>query len=87
MVIDELKMRAAREALILRNDSHLDQLTDKLKEPRVRAVIGPMLTGNSAYIGTHGVFAARREWRGPHRALESYLARHALSEGFLVIFD
>jgi type II secretory pathway predicted ATPase ExeA len=45
VVIDEIKMRAAREALILRNDSHLDQLTDKLKEPRVRAVIEPMLTG------------------------------------------
>ena len=45
VVIDEAKMRAAREALILRNDSHLDQLTDKLKEPRVRAVIEPMLTG------------------------------------------
>ena len=43
--IDEFKMRAAREALILRNDSHLDQLTDKLREPRVRAVIEPMLTG------------------------------------------
>jgi type II secretory pathway predicted ATPase ExeA len=45
VVIDETKMRAAREALILRNDSHLDQLTDKLKEPRVSAVIEPMLTG------------------------------------------
>ncbi len=46
VVIDEAKMLAAREALILRNDSHLDQLTDKLKEARVRAVIEPMLTGN-----------------------------------------
>ena len=45
IVIDEVKMRAAREALILRNDSHLDQLMDKLKEPRVRAVIEPMLNG------------------------------------------
>ncbi len=45
IVIDETKMRAAREALIVRNDSHLDQLTDKLKEPRVRSVIEPMLTG------------------------------------------
>lgn len=45
VVIDEAKMRAARETLILRNDSHLDQLTDKLKEPRVRAVIEPMLNG------------------------------------------
>ena len=46
VAIDEIKMRAAREALILRNDSHLDQLSDKLKEPRVRSVIEPMLTGN-----------------------------------------
>ena len=38
-------MRAAREALILRNDSHLDQLSEKFKEPRVRSVIEPMLTG------------------------------------------
>ena len=38
-------MRKAREALILRNDTHLDQLTDKLREPRVRAVIEPMLLG------------------------------------------
>jgi hypothetical protein len=45
VVIDEAKMRAAREALILRNDSHLDQLMDKLKEPRVRSVIEPMLNG------------------------------------------
>ena len=45
VVIDETLMRAAREALILRNDSHLDQLTDKLKESRVRSVIEPMLSG------------------------------------------
>ena len=45
VVIDLARMRAAREALILRNDSHLDQLMDKLKEPRVRAIIAPMLEG------------------------------------------
>ena len=45
VVIDVEKMRAAREALILRNDTHLDQLTDKLKEERVRRVIEPMLMG------------------------------------------
>ena len=45
VVIDETRMRAAREALILRNDSHLDQLAAKLLEPRVRAVIAPMLEG------------------------------------------
>jgi len=39
------KIRAAGEALILRNDTHLDQLTDKLREPRVQRVIEPMLLG------------------------------------------
>jgi hypothetical protein len=45
VVIDIEKMREAREALILRNDTHLDQLTDKLREERVRRVIEPMLMG------------------------------------------
>ena len=35
----------AREALILRREAHLDQLADKLREPRVRRVIEPLLGG------------------------------------------
>jgi hypothetical protein len=35
----------AKENLILRRDTHLDQLADKLIEPRVRRVIEPMLSG------------------------------------------
>ncbi|MCK4422732.1 MAG: ATP-binding protein, partial [Candidatus Omnitrophica bacterium] len=35
----------ARERLILRRDTHLDQLTHKLGEDRVRRVIGPILAG------------------------------------------
>ena len=35
----------AREALILRRDTHIDQLADKLREPRVRRVIEPLLAG------------------------------------------
>ena len=35
----------AREALILRRDTHLDQLVDKLQEPRVQRVIEPLLSG------------------------------------------
>ncbi|MCL2776534.1 MAG: AAA-like domain-containing protein [Polyangiaceae bacterium] len=35
----------AKERLILRRDTHLDQLADKLKEPRVRRVIAPILAG------------------------------------------
>jgi AAA-like domain len=39
-------MRQAREELIQRRDTHLDQLNDKLSEERVRRVIEPMLTGS-----------------------------------------
>ena len=35
----------AREQLILRRETHLDQLTDKLQEERVRRVIEPLLRG------------------------------------------
>ena len=42
------KIRAAGEALILRNDTHLDQLADKLREPRVQRVIEPMLLGSDS---------------------------------------
>jgi len=37
----------ARENLILRRETHLDQLADKLREDRVRRVIGPVLEGTS----------------------------------------
>jgi hypothetical protein len=38
----------AKEALILRRETHLDQLADKLREPRVRRVIEPILAGEAA---------------------------------------
>lgn len=38
-------IKTAKERLILRRDTHLDQLVDKLQEPRVRRVIEPMLSG------------------------------------------
>ena len=37
----------AREELILRRETHLDQLADKLREERVRRVVEPLLTGGS----------------------------------------
>jgi len=36
---------AAREQLIRRRETHLDQLTDKLQEERVRRVVEPLLSG------------------------------------------
>ena len=39
---------AAQEQLILRRETHLDQLADKLKEERVRRVVEPLLSGSEA---------------------------------------
>ena len=38
-------IRQAGENLILRRETHIDQLADKLKEKRVQRVIGPILSG------------------------------------------
>lgn len=39
------RINQAKEQIILRRETHLDQLADKLKEARVRRVIAPMLSG------------------------------------------
>jgi len=45
ITLDDLE--DARETLIRRRDTHLDQLVDKLKEPRVRRVVEPILMGGT----------------------------------------
>jgi len=45
-VTEEL-IAEAKENLVLRRETHLDQLADKLREERVRRVVGPMLGGGS----------------------------------------
>ncbi len=45
--IDADAIRAAQERLILRRETHLDQLADKLQEDRVRRVIEPLLSGGA----------------------------------------
>ena len=40
-------VEAAKERLIQRRDTHLDSLVDRLREPRVRRVIEPILSGGS----------------------------------------
>ena len=42
-------IRAAQEQLILRRETHLDQLADKLQEERVRRVVEPLLSGSQAH--------------------------------------
>ena len=43
----------AKEVLIARRDTHLDQLADKLREPRVRRIVEPMLTGGEVQHSAH----------------------------------
>lgn len=38
-------IRDAREQLIMRRETHRDQLADKLKEERVRRAVEPLLSG------------------------------------------
>ena len=43
--ITAVAIQDAREQLILRRETHLDQLADKLREGRVRRVVEPLLSG------------------------------------------
>lgn len=43
--ITEAVIERAKETLILRRDTHLDSLVDRLREPRVQRVIEPLLAG------------------------------------------
>ena len=65
-------IREAQEQLILRRETHLDQLADKLKEDRVRRVIEPLLSGTEArhfidrdieYVRDLGLVAQKRPLR------------------------
>ena len=46
--ITEADIIDAQEQLILRRETHLDQLADKLQEARVRRVVEPLLSGGEA---------------------------------------
>ncbi|MBM4255559.1 MAG: ATP-binding protein [Deltaproteobacteria bacterium] len=43
--ITDERVQEAKENLILRRETHLDQLADKLEEPRVQRVVEPLLAG------------------------------------------
>jgi hypothetical protein len=43
--IEKHHIETAKEALIQRRDTHLDSLIDRLREPRVRRVLEPILAG------------------------------------------
>jgi len=47
VAITPAHLRQAKENLIRRKDTHLDSLAERLREPRVRAILEPMLAGQS----------------------------------------
>lgn len=47
VAVEESAVFQAKENLILRRETHLDQLTDKLPEERLRRVIAPILAGDA----------------------------------------
>ena len=70
--VDDEAIREAQEQLILRRETHLDQLTDKLQEERVRRVVEPLLSGGGdrdftdrdlAYVRDLGLIAQDRPLR------------------------
>ena len=78
--------REAREQLIQSRATHLDQLTDKLQEPRVRRVIEAMLSGESGgvesirpddieYVADLGLIQARPSLRISNRIYQETIPR------------
>jgi hypothetical protein len=51
--IDANLIREAKENLVVRRDTHLDQLIDKLQEDRVKRVIQPILKGDEDFDRVH----------------------------------
>jgi hypothetical protein len=73
VTITAAHMDEAKEHLILERQTHLDSLTHKLREPRVRRVIEPLIAGRSfaddpydddlAYVRDLGLVAPKRPLR------------------------
>jgi len=75
----------AKEQLILRRETHLDQLVDKLKEPRVRRVIEPILAGDDSstsipnddiwYVRDLGLISTEQQLRIANRIYQEVIPR------------
>ena len=70
--IDAEAIREVQEQLVLRRETHLDQLTDKLQEERVRRIVEPLLSGGEErhftdrdleYVRDLGLIAPKRPLR------------------------
>ncbi len=81
-------IQQAKEEIILRRDTHLDQLADKLLEPRVRRVIEPVLTGagdpkslppdDISYVRDLGLVTTNGEIRIANRIYQEVIPRELI---------
>jgi AAA-like domain len=79
------RYKAARENLIQSRATHLDQLTDKLREPRVRAIVAAILEGETAgidvasddqqYVEDMGLIVTRPQLRIANRIYQEVIPR------------
>ncbi|TSE26337.1 hypothetical protein Tsedi_00635 [Tepidimonas sediminis] len=84
------RYKAARERLIQSRATHLDQLTDKLREPRVHAVISRILAADDReadalheqvplddlqYVEDLGLIESRPQWRIANRIYREVIPR------------
>src|SRR5207248_2978718 len=86
----------AAERLILSRATHLDQLTDKLQEPRVHSVISAILAGEGdaasipnddiEYVRDLGLIALDKPYRIANKIYREVIPRELVSgtEGFIV---
>lgn len=75
----------AKEELILRRDTHLDQLADKLREDRVRRVLEPLLAGEEeskripepdiTYVRDLGLITTDKQLRIANRIYQEIIPR------------
>ncbi|MCF8108254.1 MAG: hypothetical protein K9J81_04595 [Desulfohalobiaceae bacterium] len=79
--IDKDMVDQAKENLIARRETHLDQLADKLQEERVRRIIEPLIELKILYKSLEATLAEGLE------QTRSYMDLCGTQEGHLVIFD
>ncbi|MCP5048562.1 MAG: AAA family ATPase [bacterium] len=89
------KIQQAKENIILRRETHLDQLADKLREERVRRVIAPMLSGLSEankipaddldYVADLGLVNKGRQIRIANRIYMEVIPRQLIYSAQLTI--
>lgn len=83
------RYKAARERLIYSRATHLDQLTDKLQEERVRGVIAPLLSGEDStellrsddlqYVEDLGLIRRKPELQVANRIYREVLPRELVA--------